>query len=128
MTKLGKMRLCHWRLGYWMVPAVLLVSGVADAAPLHVRDSTPAAEAIVHGRHAEYVIRFDGPVDHVASRIEIMQSGRVVQSLTPRVDSAVDVLFASGETPAAGHYVLHWQARSPEGDISNGDIAFSVAP
>jgi methionine-rich copper-binding protein CopC len=106
-----------------------LWTGVAVADPLHVRESTPAAEAIIHGRHAEYAIRFDGPVDHAASRIDIVQSGRVIQSLAPLIDSAPEVLFASGETPAPGRYVLRWHARSPAGgDVSNGDIPFSVAP
>jgi methionine-rich copper-binding protein CopC len=102
--------------------------GVADAGPLHVLESSPAAETMINGRHAEYVIRFDKPVDHYASRMEIVQSGRVVQTLTPRYDSAPDVLFASGETPAPGDYTLRWQARSPEdGVTSEGDIPFSVA-
>ncbi len=111
-----------------LLAGLVLWPHVAAARSLHVRDSVPASEAIIHGRHAEYVIRFDGPVDHVASRMEIVQSGRVVQSLVPRVDSAVDVLFASGEVPAAGRYVLHWRAVSADGEVSNGDIAFSVAP
>jgi len=120
---------CPCILGPGLPLAILVVSPApATARELHVRDSTPAAEAIIHGRHAGYVIRFDGPVDHAASRMEITQSGHVVQPLTPRLDSAVDVLFASGETPAAGRYLLHWQARSPDGEVSNGDIAFSVAP
>jgi methionine-rich copper-binding protein CopC len=107
----------------------LLWSGVAIAGSLHVRDSQPSAKAIVAGRHTEYVVHFDGLVDHAASRMEIVQSGRVVQTLTPLGDSAPDVLFASGETPSPGHYLLHWQARSiDDGVVSNGDIPFSVAP
>jgi hypothetical protein len=120
---------CQWRIGYWVVPITLLGSGVAVAGSLHVRDSKPAAETIIVGRHAEYVIRFDGLVDHAASRMQIVQSGRVVQSLTPLGDSAPDVLFASGETPSPGHYLLHWQARSADdGVVNSGDIPFSVAP
>ena len=105
-----------------------LCPGIATARPMHVRDSQPAAEAVIHGRHAEYVIRFDGPVNHAASRLQITQSGRLVQTLVPRLDSAVDVLFADGTTPPAGQYLLHWEARSMDGDVSNGDIPFSVAP
>jgi hypothetical protein len=82
----------------------------------------------VHGRHAEYVIRFDGPVNHAASHMRITQSGRVIQSLTPLIDSAVDVLFASAETPPPGRYMLHWEAKSADGDLSSGDIPFDVAP
>lgn len=100
---------------------------VARADPPRVRDSLPAAESIIRGHHAEYVIRFDQPVDHAASRLEITQSGRVVQSLPFLLDSAPDVLFASGEAPQPGHYLLHWQARSSaDGTVANGDIPFSV--
>ena len=101
---------------------------IAASAPLHVRESTPAAEAVMQGRHAEYVIRFDGEVDHAASRLEITRSGQLVQTLTPRMGSAVDVLFASGEVPAPGRYILHWQAVAADGEVSSGDIPFSVSP
>jgi methionine-rich copper-binding protein CopC len=112
-----------------LLVALIAWSHAATAGTLHVRESVPTADAIIHGRHAEYVIRFDGPVDHIASRMEIMQSGRVVQSLTPLGDSAVDVLFASGEAPAPGRYVLRWQARSvADGTVSDGSIPFSVEP
>jgi methionine-rich copper-binding protein CopC len=100
---------------------------IAEADALQVRDSLPASDAIIHGRHAEYVIRFDQPVDHTTSRMELMQSGQVIRTLTPLRDSAPNVLFASGETPPPGHYTLHWQVRSPEErTVIEGDIPFSV--
>lgn len=111
-----------------LVAAAAISSVAGQAAPRHVRSSSPAAEAIIHGRHAEYVIRFDGPVDHQASRMQITQNGRVVQLLAPLLDSAADVLFAGSEVPAPGRYLLHWVARSSDGDNSSGDIPFSVAP
>ncbi|MBV8614851.1 MAG: copper resistance protein CopC [Acetobacteraceae bacterium] len=105
--------------------------GPGGAAAPRVLDSVPAANATIPGRHEEYFryyLRFDGPVDHVASRIEITRSGRVVDSLAPRVETAVDVLFAFGRTPGPGSYVLRWRAVSTSGEVSTGDIAFSVAP
>ena len=128
LTKRGWSR-CQRALGLGVLFAVLGWAEIAAAGSLHVRESAPAAQAIIHGRHAEYVIRFDGLVDHAASRIEIVQAGRVIQSLPPLLDSAADVLFASGEVPAPGRYVLHWQARSAvDGIVSDGDIPFTVAP
>jgi len=107
--------------------ALLLSTEAAPARPMHVLASTPAAEAIMHGAHAEYVVRFDGPVDHAQSRIEILRDGRVVQSLHPRLDSAPDVLFASSPMPPPGHYELHWVVKSVSGgDISDGMIPFST--
>ena len=101
---------------------------LVTARSLQMRESRPSAEAVIQGRHAEYVIYFDGPVDHAASRLQITQSGRLVQELHPRLNSAVDALFASGEAPPAGQYFLHWEARSMDGDVSQGDVPFSVAP
>jgi methionine-rich copper-binding protein CopC len=107
---------------------LILVSPAAVAEDLHIRASTPAAGAVLTGSHAEYVIRFDGLVDHESSRIYIVQSGRVVQSLIPRGDSAPEVLFAGGEMPAPGDYQLQWQARSPtDAVVSSGVIPFSVS-
>jgi len=114
--------------GFGALLAALAGAQEADAEARQVRESNPAAEAVVHGRHAEYLIRFDGPVDHAASTIRIMQSGQVVQSLAPRLNTAVDVLFASGMAPPPGRYQLHWETRSMDGEVSRGDIPFSVAP
>ena len=125
----GETRRRRWRRVCGVLAAVLLAPAVADARALHVRESTPAAQAIIAGRHAEYVIRFDGLVDHRASRMAIVQSGRVVQTLVPLGDSAPDVLFASGEAPRPGKYVLRWRAISADdGVASGGEIPFSVAP
>ncbi len=83
----------------------------------------------MHGGHAQYVVRFDGPVDHAQARLEILRDGQVVQRLNPLLDSAADVLFASAPTPGPGHYVLHWIVKSvPGDDISDGSIPFSVEP
>ena len=98
----------------------------ASARELHVRESSPAAETIVHGDHAQYVVRFDGPVNHAASRLSIMQGDHVVQTLRPLLDSAVDVLYASGRVPDPGSYSLHWEAVSADGDRTAGDIPFKV--
>jgi methionine-rich copper-binding protein CopC len=111
------------------VLAVLFVAcGPADARPLHVRDSTPAAETIVDGRNAQYVVRFDGWVDHAASRMDITENGKVVEPLVPTLDSEPDVLAASASELAPGRYQLHWHAKSiPDGDFSDGFIPFPVA-
>ena len=83
---------------------VLLMMSItsASARPMHVLASTPAAEAIMHGRNAQYVVRFDGPVDHEQSRLEILRDGHVVERLNPVLDSAADVLFASAPAPEPG--------------------------
>lgn len=110
------------------IAAAVLVPLAVEAAPRQVLSSTPVANAIIQGRHAEYAVRFDGPVDHRSCRLLITQSGKVVQSLPLRLDSAPDTLFAQGEAPPPGKYTLHWETRSMEGEMSSGDIPFSVVP
>jgi methionine-rich copper-binding protein CopC len=110
-----------------VLTATLTMNGPAEARPLHVRDSFPLAEAILDGRNAQYVIRFDGLVDHAASQIEIIGSGKVVETLVPVGDSEPDVLAASAPALAQGKYRLHWHAKSvPDGDFSEGSISFTV--
>jgi methionine-rich copper-binding protein CopC len=108
--------------------AMAALRTLAIAKPVQMMASTPTAQAIVHGNNAQYVVRFDGPVNHRASRLMIVQGGHVIETLTPLVDSAVDVLYASGRVPPSGQYTLHWEAVSADGDTSSGDIPFGVQP
>jgi methionine-rich copper-binding protein CopC len=108
---------------------LLLISTTdAPARQMHVEASTPLAEAIMQGRNEQFAVRFDGPVDHARSHLEILHDGQVVRQLHTLLDSAPDVLFASAPAPQPGHYVLHWSARSlPDGEVSEGTIPFTVA-
>jgi hypothetical protein len=110
------------------IPVLLLMSTApAPARPMHVVGSTPAPDAVMRGGHAQYAVRFDGPVDHAQARLEILHDGQVVQRLNPLLDSAADVLFASAPAPGPGQYVLHWVVKSvPDKDTSDGSIPFSV--
>ena len=118
----------HLTSGSAILALLLVSTEAASARPMHVLASTPAAEAIMHGTNAQYIVRFDGPIDHAQSRLEILRDGQVVERLHPLLDSAVDVLFASAPALEPGHYVLHWTAKSiPDRDDSDGMIPFSVA-
>ena len=114
------------RLRFTAAAALLLTPGVAAARPVQMMESKPKAETIIRGDHAEYVVRFDGPVNHYTSRLEITQDGRVVRALRPLTDGAVDVLFAAGSVPPPGRYGLHWTAVSADGDTTSGEIPFTV--
>ena len=109
--------------------ALLLTCGTAAARPPQMRDSKPAAEAIMDGHNLQYVVRFDAPIDHAASTLDIMQDGIPIQSLHPRLNSAPTVLFASGKPLPPGSYTLHWHVGAAlGGDVADGDIPFTVRP
>ena len=112
----------------WVLIVMLATCALAEARPLNVRDSFPAAEAILDGRNAQYVIRFDGWVDHSASQMDVTENGKIVEPLVPTRDSEPDILAASAPALPPGRYQLHWHAKSvPDGDVSNGFIPFTVA-
>ena len=114
--------------GLGLVMLLYAVSWPAEARPLHPRGTYPQAEAIVSGHNAQYVVRFDGLVDHAASRLQVTAEGKVVATLVPTGDSEPDVLAASAPVLSPGNYQLHWHVRSsPDGDFSDGFIPFTVA-
>jgi hypothetical protein len=113
----------HTAIGIALLP--LLAPG-AWSRPMRMMESFPAAQAIVDGNNLQYVVRFDGLVDHRASRIWITQGDRIVRTLTPLLNSAPTVLFASSSRLPPGNYQLHWSAKSmPDGDLTDGTIEFS---
>jgi methionine-rich copper-binding protein CopC len=126
--------MARYRTGTFRLPRVALAivvalcPGATMARSLVVLETMPQADAVVSGRHAEYLVRFDGPIDHAASRLQVLDAGKVIQEYVPSMDSAVDVLFAGGEFPRAGSYVLRWEVRSVDGDTTIGSIPFTVAP
>jgi methionine-rich copper-binding protein CopC len=115
-------------LGIWLAALLVTVCAPAEARPLSVRESYPVAEMTVDGRNAQYIVRFDGWIDHAASQLDISSNGGIVATLVPTGDSAPDVLAASSPLLTPGRYQLHWHAKSaPDGDFSDGWIAFTVA-
>jgi hypothetical protein len=76
------------------------------------------------GRNAQYVIRFDGWVDHGASQMDVAKNGKIVEPLVP--PAIASLMFWPRLPP--GRYQLHWHAKSvPDGDVSDGSIPFTVA-
>jgi hypothetical protein len=87
-----------------------------------------AAQAIVDGNNVQYVVRFDGLVDHDASRMWITTGARVARTLTPNLNAAPEVLFASSPRLPPGNYQLRWSAKSvPDPDLTDGSIEFKEA-
>lgn len=115
-------------LGAAMLAVMVLACRPAESRALHARESFPAADVVFDGRNAQYLVRFDGLVDHVASRMAITRDEKLVETLVPIGDSEPDVLAASAPALPPGRYQLRWNAKSvPDGDFSAGFISFTVA-
>ena len=113
--------------------AILSFVGVASrqsrawAQDLHLIESKPAAHSIVSGDSTEFFVRFDRPVDHIHSLLQIQRGNELVDTLHPRLRSAPQVLFARTPTLPAGDYNLHWEVIGmSEKESAKGDIPFTV--
>lgn len=105
------------------VALLLLSLSGAAAQTLHVVESRISTD----GPNAQYVIRFDSPVDHERSRLVIKQGDRIRYTLRPVLRAEPNVLAATTAHLPAGTYELRWSARSlPSGDVTEGSIPFMV--
>lgn len=105
----------------------LVVLNSAEARPLHVIGSPAAPKIYLAGPNAQYVVRFDGPVDHRSSVLFITRGSTVVETLPPSHDTEANVLAAAAPRLPAGDYVLHWVVRSfPDGEETAGSSGFTV--
>jgi len=53
-----------FRLAGGGIALSLMMLGSVQARPLHVVGSPPGPQIYFAGQNAQYVVRFDGPVDH----------------------------------------------------------------
>lgn len=106
---------------------VLTLALPAQAEPMRVIQASPAARSVMDGNRQEVFVRFDHPVDHNGSRLEILRDGAVVRVLHPRLGASPDTLYAAAGGLPAGSYALRWVARSQrDGSVTEGALDFTV--
>lgn len=111
------------------VLGIQAIASDASAQDARMMESAPKAKAVVEGRSSEFFVRFDRPVDHIRSQLSITRDGTLVERLTPRLESAPEVLFARAPTLPPGDYSLHWAVKTMTGtNVVEGDIPFTVKP
>ena len=100
----------------------------AQSADGRVVESAPKAHARIGRRSSAFFVRFDRPVDHRKSTLVLKQGDKVIERLTPRLESAPEVLFAEAPTLPPGDYTLHWAVITLQGEKTvSGDIPFQVS-
>lgn len=108
-----------------VIPA--LFAGGPGVLAQKVVDTMPAKDGTLSSAEGDYFVRFDQPVDHIHSTLDIKQNGKTVQMLHPRLKSEPNVLFARAPNLPPGKYVMHWSVPSANGStVYQGDVSFSV--
>ena len=109
-----------------VIPAV--VAGGPDVLAQKVVETMPAKDGTLSSAEGDYFVRFDRPVDHIHSTIDIKQDGKTVQTLHPRLKSEPNVLFARAPNLKPGKYVMHWSVPAANGStVYQGDVSFSIS-
>jgi hypothetical protein len=122
------MRICLQRVGLGLLLLLPLLARAASP-PSGPGGKPPEISITTNGLTSGYAVRFGAPVDHELSRLQIMQAGRVLETLHARLNSAPDVLFARGRALSSGTYDLHWTVKSlTDGSVSEGDTSFTIEP
>ena len=107
------------------IPAV--VAGAPSVLAQKVVETMPAKDGTLSSAAGDYFVRFDQPVDHIHSTLDIKQDGKTVQTLRPRLNSEPNVLFARAPNLPPGKYVMHWSVPAANGStIHRGEVPFSV--
>jgi methionine-rich copper-binding protein CopC len=106
---------------------MLGVSAAARADDLKVLETNPVANGTMDARSDGFLVRFNQPVDHINSRLLVKRGSETVETLTPRLQSNPNVLFARAPTLAPGSYTLHWVVKTmTDVRIEQGDVPFSI--
>jgi methionine-rich copper-binding protein CopC len=100
---------------------------VTQAGAMRALETSPAARSIMDGNRQEFILRFQGPVDHAGSSLSVLQDDRVVRKLQPRLGASPNTLFAIAGGLAPGAYTLRWVAKSHRsGTMIEGGLDFTV--
>ena len=95
------------------------------ARQMSVLESFPMVNQMMEGTATSFSIRFDGPVDHAASRLTLVTPSGA-RTLHARLDSEPNTLFTAVGRLPSGSYELRWEARAMDGEMSKGTIPFKV--
>jgi copper resistance protein C len=106
--------------------AVLLAGGRFLEGHAILKESSPAANAIVVGPDLPITLKYNVRVDSARSKIQLSRPDDSVTDLPLAKQVSPDTLSskATGLTPGA--YKLQWQVLAPDGHITRGVVPFSV--
>lgn len=104
---------------------LLLLVPRGALAHAHLVSSTPAANATVQGPEVAIELRYNSRVDGHHSVLVLVRPDSRTETLALDPQSAATNLNAHARL-RSGHYTIRWQALSPDGHLTRGEISFTV--
>ncbi len=91
-----------------------------------LKESSPAANAIVKGPDVPIALKFNSRVDATRSKVQLLHPDSNVTDLLLQKQAAPDTLTAKATGLTPGDYKIQWQVLSPDGHITRGIVPFAV--
>ncbi len=116
------------RAGLMMAIAIGLVLVAPKIASAHavLVQSSPLANATLHGQDVPVTMKFNSRVDGARSTVLLSGSDGQSKPLTLDRQSEPDTLTAHATHLTPGKYAIHWQVLAVDGHITRGQIPFEV--
>ena len=107
------------------VVASFLMVRTAEAHAVLV-ESNPALNGQVSGPDVPVQLRFNVRIDASRSRLALLRSDGSTQSLELGKPTSADTLTSQAKGLAPGEYRLRWQVLASDGNLTRGEISFTV--
>jgi methionine-rich copper-binding protein CopC len=103
----------------------LLAPVIPASAHAILKESVPAAHAVVSGGNVSVRLKFNSRVDAAHSRLTL--AGALgTQNLAIDTKADPDLLVGQAKDVKAGEYRLQWQVLAVDGHITRGEVPFTV--
>lgn len=103
-----------------------LATGKFAEAHAILKQSSPAANAVVQGPDVPITLKFNSRVDATRSKVQLLRPDGNVMDLPLGKQAAPDTLTAKATGLTPGEYKIQWQVLSPDGHITRGIVPFAV--
>src|ERR1700744_665933 len=109
------------------VALALALLAVAIPASAHaiLKESVPAAHAVVSGGNVEIRLKFNSRIDAAHSRLTLA-GGSGNQNLEIDKKADPELLVGQAKDVKAGEYRIQWQVLAVDGHITRGEVPFTV--
>jgi hypothetical protein len=118
----------RWFSGAAILFVAALMAATSRTAMAHavLVSSTPQKNAAVSGPDITINLKYNSRVDGARSTLSLLKPDGTVEKIGAPVQSAPDVLTATGHGLTKGAYVLRWQVLASDGHITRGEVPFQV--
>jgi hypothetical protein len=103
----------------------LLAAAIPASAHAILKESVPAAHAVLSGGNVAIRLKFNSRIDAAHSRLTLAGiSGNQNLEIDKKADP--DLLVGQAKDVKAGEYRIQWQVLAVDGHITRGEVPFTV--